>query len=135
LIRQASLYRNHQHEHSRDQLYAYLSALPPGGPDGTGWPLNKAVLNKDLEAVVTRVPGVEFVNSLRLGEDPASATTDINRRIDLAGLQLPRLADLRVTEGEAEPLTAVSDQVIAVPGGGSVPADQVVPVPVLRATC
>jgi hypothetical protein len=119
----------------RDQLYAYLSALPPGGPDGTGWPLDKAVLNKDLEAVVTRVPGVEFVNSLRLGEDPASATTDINGRIDLAGLQLPRLADLRVTEGEAEPLTAVSDPVIAIPGGGSVPADRVVPVPVLKTTC
>lgn len=125
----------------RDQLYAYLSALPPGGPDGTGWPLDKAVLNKDLEAVVTRVPGVEFVNSLRLGKDPASATTDGNQQIELTGLQLPWLADLRVTEGEAELLTAASEQTVALPGtpdepgGVSVPVDQVVPVPVLKTVC
>ncbi len=39
------------------RLHEYLSALPPGGPDETGWPLNRQLLAKDLEAVVTRVLG------------------------------------------------------------------------------
>ena len=51
----------------RARLYEYLSSLPPGGPDGEGWPLGKRLLPKDLEAVATRVPGVEFVASIQMG--------------------------------------------------------------------
>ena len=44
----------------------HLWALPPGGSDGNGWPLGRAVDDRTIEAVVARVPGVATV-----GADPA----------------------------------------------------------------
>jgi predicted phage baseplate assembly protein len=111
------------------RLYEYLSALPPGGPDSTGWPLSKRLLRKDLEAVVTRVDGVEFVHSLFMGVRDSSQKEDYL----LSGLELPLLSGVSVTEGEAEPLATV------VAGGSATetpqPDAQVVPVPVSRAKC
>jgi hypothetical protein len=86
------------------RLQGYLSALMPGGPDGKGWPLNKRLMKKDLEAVVTRVPGVEFVNSLELG---VRSPVDIPEYYDLAGLELPMLAAWSVQEGMAEPVASI----------------------------
>jgi predicted phage baseplate assembly protein len=114
---------------ARARLYEYLSALPPGGPDGTGWPLSKRLLRKDLEAVVTRVDGVEFVRSLFMGVRDSSPKEDYL----LSGLELPMLSGVDVTEGEAEPLATV------VAGGSAaempVPDARVVPVPVSRTKC
>lgn len=110
------------------RLYEYLSALPPGGPDGAGWTLGKRLLRKDLEAVATRVPGVEFVRSLRMGV----GTAEEREEYPLAGLELPMLDGVAVVEGEAEPLTNV------LPGGivGDVTAERrFVPVPVTRSKC
>lgn len=113
----------------RARMYEYLSALPPGGPDGTGWPLRKRLLAKDLEAVATRVPGVEFVQTIHLGVESSEDVTDFR----LSGLELPLLRGISVVEGEAEPLATV------VAGGATVgtpaPEEQRVPVPVSRATC
>ncbi|MCB0124406.1 MAG: baseplate J/gp47 family protein, partial [Caldilineaceae bacterium] len=49
------------------RLHEYLSALPPGGPEESGWPRNRALLARELEAVVSRVIGVEYVNGLQMG--------------------------------------------------------------------
>jgi hypothetical protein len=109
------------------RLYEYLSALPPGGPDAMGWPLNKRLLKKDLEAVITRVAGVEYVQSLHMGVE---STTDIDEYA-FSNLDLPVLSGLSVVDGDAEQLTAV------VAGGstsGAVPP-KVVPVPVIRSKC
>jgi hypothetical protein len=107
-------------------LALYLSALPPGGPEGAGWPLKKRLVDKDLEAVVTRVPGVEYVNSIEMGVESPEPT----EFKDLTGIQLPRLAGVSVRQGAAESLASV----FAPPG--SVPSrTQDVPIPVTRAKC
>lgn len=110
----------------RTRLEEYLSALPPGGPDADGWPLGRRLMKKDLEAAVTRVAGVEYVESMQMG---VVSATDIDFA-DLLGLQLPRLARLGVREGEAESLAALLGE--TAPGAST--AD-VVPVPVSRTKC
>ncbi|MCI0398249.1 MAG: putative baseplate assembly protein [Chloroflexi bacterium] len=111
----------------RERLEEYLSALPPGGPDGAGWPLNRRLLKKDLEAVVTRVTGVEYVESMVMGVE---ANLDKEEH-DLSGLQLPWLASLTLREGAAEPLSSVLGG-----GEGAAPTTvRTVPVPVARTTC
>lgn len=109
----------------RARLEEYLSALPPGGPDADGWPLSRRLMKKDLEAAVTRVAGVEFVESMQMG---VGSGADIDFR-DLSGLQLPRLARLGVREGEAEALTALLGE--TTPGS----VGEVVPAPVSRTKC
>lgn len=83
-------------------------------------------MKKDLEAAVTRVAGVEYVQSMQMGVGSAA---DIDAR-DLTGLQLPRLAKLGVREGEAESLAGLLGE--TTPGG---PAVEVLPVPVSRTKC
>lgn len=110
------------------RLYEYLSALPSGGSDGAGWPLGKRLLRKDLEAVATRVPGVEFVRSLRMGVGDAEERDEYA----IAGLELPMLEGIAVVEGEAEPLTTVLLGGIV---GDAAAERRVVPVPVTRSKC
>ncbi len=111
----------------RDRLNVYLSSLPPGGTDGRGWPLNKRLLQKDLEAVVSRVPGVDYVNGLRLGLADA-----VEREfIEFTGLALPRLAALTVDLGDAAGL----DSLFANPAPTTSDPAKVVQVPVLKAKC
>jgi baseplate J-like protein len=105
----AGYFRDEVRQAVRDRLQLYLSSLPPGGPDEEGWPLNKLLLKKDLEAVVTELN----IESKRL-----------------RGLQLPRLDTLDVREGEAESLEALL---------GAKPPDTqeptLVPVPVTKTKC
>lgn len=113
----------------RDRLHVYLSSLPPGGPDGRGWPLKKSLLQKDLEAVVSRVPGVDFVNGLRLGLGDAVE----QEALAFTGLALPRLAALAV--GLGEPAGLASLFVSPAPAATTDPGKAVVQVPVLKAKC
>jgi len=110
----------------RNTMYAYLSSLPPGGAGGGGWELGRGLLKKDLEAVATRVPGVGFVRSIRLG---VMSSEDIDT-FSLSGLQLPVLRGISVVEGEAEPLDSV-----VVGGAGPGPEGRQVPVPVAPEAC
>jgi predicted phage baseplate assembly protein len=110
-----------------NRLNGYLSALPPGGPEGKGWPLNKRLLRKDLEAVVTRVPGVEFVDSLELGvKDPVDVP-----EYPLSGLELPMLVAWSVREGTAEPVASI----VATTPSPDPSNIRVVHVPVSKAKC
>ncbi|HST50371.1 MAG TPA: putative baseplate assembly protein [Pyrinomonadaceae bacterium] len=121
----AGFFRDKVIDAVRARLEEYLSALPPGGPDETGWPLSRQLLTKELEAVVTRVSGVDFVNSMEMGVE-AELNIDSKR---LSGLQLPRLDTLDVREGEAESLESIL---------GATPAPQqptIVPVPVTKSKC
>jgi hypothetical protein len=121
----AGYFRDQVIQSVRDRLQQYLSSLPPGGPDEGGWPLNKLLLKKDLEAAVTRVAGVEFVNSMEMG---VGTELDIESKL-LKGLQLPRLDTLDVREGEAESLESIL--------GTKPPTEEptVVPVPVTKSKC
>ncbi len=96
----------------------------------TGWPLSTDVRRQDLEAVATRVPGVRYVDSIKLGAGITGPTmqTDVER-VPLAGLQLPWLVGISVREGAAEDLAALLNL-------NPKPAPtRVVAVPVLPKTC
>jgi hypothetical protein len=119
----AGFFRDKVIEAVTRRLNEYLSALPPGGPEGGGWPINKRLLKKDLEAVITRVPGVEFVVSMALGVGATMGLDDYS----LTGLRLPLLQALKVKEGEAEPLIGSPAE--------EPPDTRIVPVPVTKSKC
>lgn len=60
----------------RDALHSYLWPLAPGGPQGTGWPLGRSVVDRELEVVVARVEGVNGVNGVNLFDKPIISTND-----------------------------------------------------------
>jgi len=125
---QEGYYRDDVLQAIRVRLEEYLSSLPPGGPEETGWPLGRRLLKKDIEAMVTRVAGVEYVNSMEMG-----VGSDIGiEEYDLSGLQLPLLATLAIREGEAESLATILS---GDSEGPTPPPVQPVPVPVSRSTC
>jgi hypothetical protein len=64
--------------------------------DANGWPLRKSVLRLELEAVVSRVPGVEFVQQLILAKGTDSAVDEVI----LNGLDLPQLVNISASEGD-----------------------------------
>ena len=92
-------------------------------------PEKNTAIKKDLEAVATRVLGVEFVQSMQLGVESSEDVEEF----PLTGLELPLLAGISVVEGDAEPLATV------VAGGatmGTPPTEgRRVPVPVRKDTC
>ena len=115
----------------RERLSEYLSSLKPGGPDGedgNGWPLARTLVDRDLEAVATRVKGVEFVEGLELG---IAGAFNVQRQ-EFSGLELPRLVALSVRDGSPVPLAEVIG-----PDAGSLDPDatRYLPVPVSRAKC
>jgi hypothetical protein len=99
-----------------EALTAFLSPLPLPGADGPapprpggieditpgGWPLNVPLLDKQLLAVVARVPGVLLVSDLALGLDTAGGVSQL-ASIPLAGLELPEVLGIQVTEGDTAP--------------------------------
>jgi Baseplate J-like protein len=103
---------------------------PCAPPRGTGWQLGMLVRRQDLEAVATRVPGVRYVDSVRLAvTTPGGATLTDVAQISIAGLQLPHLVGIGVREGTAEdPAVLLGQQPALTPGN-------VVPVPLLPQKC
>jgi hypothetical protein len=104
-------------------LRAFLSPLPPDGiqtlEDVTtvlrapqraerrkGWPLRKRVVAAELDAVVNRVEGVLFVNNLLVAQGTGAAQASI----PMAGLELPRVAGISVTVGDALDLDRLRGQ-------------------------
>ena len=82
----------------REALRRFLWSLPPGGADGTGWPLGQAVGDRELEVVIARVPGVEAVAGVTLFEQHNDAWQRLARpdncgplRLQLQRWQLPEL--------------------------------------------
>jgi hypothetical protein len=108
-------------------LQSYLSSLRGYGPVGGGWPLRKTLLSKDLEAAVTRIDGVEYVESLLMGVTNATEVTEYA----FTGLQLPRLDGLLVVAGMAQPLASALGTVVQ----PAQPGVSIVPVPVIKPKC
>jgi predicted phage baseplate assembly protein len=124
-------------------LSVYLSPLPRAlaiervrtalGDDTTyphaerGWPLRKAVVGLELQAVASRVDGVRLVRGLQLGRDAAGAA-----EVPLQGLELPRLEGIVVSAGDPLSLAQVIDGVQ--PPDARTPRS-FVPVPFIPETC
>ena len=93
-----------------------------------GWKLGKAVVALELAAVANRTRGVEFVQ-----EDVilAASTGGVIERLELTGLQLPRILGIRVTNGAPVSL----DELQGTQSGGSTQEPAVVQVPVIPEEC
>ncbi len=102
-----------------DAIRLQLWPLAPGGPDGQGWPLGRAIDDRLIETAVARVPGVRTVAPVRLFTRRASGTgswiavpeTNGRRTITIQPWQLPELAMLAVGTG--------ADAAASLPPGGA----------------
>jgi predicted phage baseplate assembly protein len=92
-----------------EAIRVHLFPLPPGGPDGTGWPLGRAVDDRMIEVAIGRVQGVRAVAPVHLftrdaetGRYLAVREDETGRgRIRLEPWQMPELTMLAVDEGDA----------------------------------
>ena len=109
-----------------EAIRALLWPLPPGGPDGQGWPLGRLLDDRLIETAVARVPGVRNVAPVRMftqskrGAWSAVAEDNSGRgRLPLEYWQLPELAMLSVSVGDTSsptlPPPGASGGGIAVP--------------------
>jgi hypothetical protein len=92
----------------REALRRYLWPLPPGGPDGSGWPLRRNVTDRELEVVVARVAGVSGVAGVNLFQQRGAAWQQIaagtpSPTLTLQPWQLPELLAVVVVVGDAPP--------------------------------
>jgi hypothetical protein len=100
-------------------------AVPPFAHSGSGWPLRYPVRKLELETFVGRVDGVLFVRALRLaGEDG----TEVDDRMELTSLSLPRLVGVSVTVGDPVSIAQIQ-------GTPTLPAPASFPVPIPPEEC
>jgi predicted phage baseplate assembly protein len=101
---------------------------PDGGTGGTGWPLGVDVRGQDIEAVATRVPGVRYVDSVRIAATDANGVVVASvDPVPMSGLHLPA-ATVFANIGPADDPAALI--------GSHQPAPPTqVPVPVVPPTC
>jgi predicted phage baseplate assembly protein len=97
-----------------------LWPLPPGGPDGQGWPLGGTIDDRLIETAVARVPGVRnaapvsmFIRTARGAWTPVVEDNKGRGRIPIERWQLPELAMLSVSVGDTSPATLIP------PGAGA----------------
>ncbi len=110
-----------------EAIRLHLWPLAPGGPDGQGWPLGRAVDDRMIETAIGRVPGVRAVAPVRLfGRRPGETRWRAVRedatgrgRLPMLRWQLPELAMLAVGEGDtAASSLPVSESALGVDGAG-----------------
>ncbi len=111
---------------SIDELTTVLRA-PQQAEHRRGWPLRKAVLALELQAVANRVDGVLLVNELRMAEGNGAPQPQIR----LTGLELPRVVGISVVIGDPVDLDQVRGQAPGEPGTPGV----LVPVPIVPEVC
>jgi predicted phage baseplate assembly protein len=126
----------------RRELYRFLAPVdatqPPWYEDAPhaidqpfvhrerGWPLRKPIVALELMAVASRVPGVDYVQSLQLAEGSDAAVPEV----ELRGLDLPQVLGVSVVAGDALDLSEVRGLDAEPPG----PATGV-PVPLVPESC
>jgi hypothetical protein len=102
----------------------YLSPLTGGF--GRGWPLRKPVVGLELWAVANRVPGVSLVTDVLLAAADGAAVA----RIDLFGLELPKVLGIEAQPGEPAGIDSLRNRVIPLE-----PGEKRVAVPVIPEEC
>lgn len=121
----------------REAVRRYLWPLPPGGPDGQGWPLGRAVSDHELAVVAARVAGVGGLAQVLLFESTTGPTQPpqwsplvgkaaMAVQLQLKGWQLPELLHIVVSTGTPAAITA-TEQTFA-PGVA-------IPVPIVPEVC
>ncbi len=105
----------------------FLWSLPPGGPDGTGWPLGRTIDDRMIEVAVSRVSGVRTVAPINIFARPSGSAAwkmvpaDSGGRVQLPLLswQLPELAMLSIGLGTSSATSLPA--VVPAAGGVAVP--------------
>jgi hypothetical protein len=93
-----------------------------------GWPLRKAVTDRELMAVASRVSGVQLVTDVIIAEGVAAPASPIT----MSGLELPRVAGISVNIGEPINIDQLRGQTATT---DAVPGPRLVPVPVIPEEC
>ena len=89
-------------------LANYLWALPPGGPEGGGWPIGRTVAPDELLTQVARVAGVLAADQLGLYRQTAAGWALIDK-LPLKPWQVPALQGVGVvTDGSNPPPPAAA---------------------------
>lgn len=104
----------------RDALVRALWPLAGGGFDEAGWPLGRAVSNRELAVEAARVPGVAEVAGLNLftrtGREAwrrlGDARTGREQHLGLARWQLPELLAVHVEAADEAPLAVGADAAV-----------------------
>jgi hypothetical protein len=94
-----------------------------------GWPLRKAVTDRELLAVASRVEGVLLINDVKVAEGVKPPVPQIT----MSGLELPRVAGISVTVGDPIDLDQLRGQ--AIPPTTTTGPTKIVPVPVVPEEC
>ncbi len=121
----------------REAIKAYLWSLSPGGPQGEGWPLGRAVSDREIEVIAARVTGVRTVKGVNLFKRVDGNWQQVPREgscgpsiISLEVWQLPELLAVVVTTG-SEAGSSLNGGL----GGGSSQGEDGVAVPVIPEVC
>lgn len=118
----------------KQELLNFLSPLPKGAVNPTGWPLNKPVVDLELVAVASRVSGVLLVSGIKI----AQGNKGTESQIPMTGLDLPFIAGISVVIGDPLDIDQVRGQ-MGGPSGGAGGAGgvsrKIVPAPVVPETC
>jgi len=110
-----------------DPASALNSPQYAGGQNG--WPLRKAVTDRELLAVASRVTGVLLINDVKVAEGVKAPAP----QIAMSGLELPRIAGISVSIGEPLELDQLRGQAPLPPATPAAP--KIVPVPVVPEEC
>ena len=94
----------------RTALLELLWALPPGGPDGSGWPMGRSIDPNELRTAAGRTAGVQSIDGLAVYHrgNANSPWIELSEpKLELQPYQLPELMEVHVGE-VLEPPTLVT---------------------------
>jgi len=114
----------------KQELLDFLSPLPKGTVNPTGWKLGKPVVDIELVAVASRVQWVESVSGVKI----ALGKQAVQSQIPMTGLDLPLVAGISVVMGDPLDIDQVRGQMGA-PSDSTAGKKKIVPVPVVPETC
>jgi hypothetical protein len=116
-------------EDIKKEIYSFLSPLPGGTMAGheRGWPLLKPVVDRELVAVGSRVRDVLLIKNVIIAskEEPPSG------EIEMKGLELPRIAGISISVGEAITIDQLRGQSATL----TTTELKIIPVPVIPEEC
>ncbi len=119
----------------KQAMFDFLSPLPnPRNADPQrGWPLLKSVIDRELMAIASRVPGVMLIKDVLV----AQGTNDPKGEISMAGLELPRIAGISINVGDPIAIDQLRGQPSPTPPGSAegTPPTTFKPVPVIPEEC
>ncbi len=121
----------------KDTVRRFLWPLAPGGADFTGWPLGRAVRDREVEVVVAQVPGVSEVIGVNLFKKKGTAWSKVTDRNATGGIvmtleqwQLPEVLGVVVVADAPPPEDPTN-----IPNPFAEGADAGVAVPVVPEVC